>query len=333
MKLLAGEVTHAGAGKILDLWDPAARRLVRRTIDQWQPDVVHLHNVVRELSPSVLGASRSAPVVMTVHELRAFGSPEHRGSGPRALADRLVLGPLTRYGARRLAAVIAVSDTVADVLRAAGLSRVVSVPVPVPAPLVRPRSPAECADVVFAASLTPGKGAQVLLEAFTALAGKHPQARLVLLGDGPEFDALRAAAAPLGSRVLLAGRVDPLGVSAAMARARVVVVPSLRPEGSSLTAAEGARHGRPVVTSDVPASAEVARQVGGDVVPAGDVAALTARLDHWLADDADAVAAGGRAAHLAAAHYDVNAVTAQIRQVYADVLRIRNTADGARAGR
>ena len=167
----------------------------------------------------------------------------------------------------------------------------------------------------------PGGGATaILLAAFAALVGRHPQARLVLLGDGPEFDALRAAAAPLGSRVLLAGRVDPGGVSAAMARARVVVVPSLRPEGSSLTAAEGARHGRPVVTSDDPAAAEVARQVGGDVVPAGDVAALTARLDHWLADDADAVAVGRRAAHLAAAHYDVNAVTAQIRQTYLDVL-------------
>ena len=320
--MLAGEVEHLGVRRLLDRWDPAARRLLRDRVRSVDPDVVHLHTVVRELSPSVLGAVRDRPVVMTVHDMRLLSGGEHHLPDPRAVADRWVLAPLARRGLRRVDAVIAVSETVADALRAVGVRRVSAVPVPVPPPLVPPMPVGDCHDVVFAAALVPDKGAHVLLEAFLRVATTHPEARLVLAGSGPSADALAAAAAPLGDRVVLPGRLGAEEVSRALGRARVVVVPSLpalRREGSSLTAAEAARHGRPVITSDDPAAAEVARQVGGDVVPAGDVAALAARLDHWLGDAAAATAAGNRAAEQAVV-YDTAVSAAGVRQVYLDAL-------------
>lgn len=320
--VLAGEVRHDGVRRLLDLWDPAARRLVAARVTDLQPDIVHLHNVVRELSPSVLGVIRDRPVVLTVHDMRLLGGGEHHLPDPRAAADRWFLAPLTRRAIRRLAAVLAVSEVVAETLRAAGVSRVHVVPVPVPAPLVAPRPAGECTDVLFAASLVADKGAQVLLDAFGLVADRYPSARLVLAGSGPDAAALTRAAERWGPRVLLPGRLDADGVSRAMSRARVVVVPSLpalRREGSSLTAAEAARHGRPVVTSDDPAAAEVARAVGGDVVPAGDVAALAARLNHWLGDPDAASAAGAVCAERARA-YDSDASAAAVRSVYLEVL-------------
>jgi glycosyltransferase involved in cell wall biosynthesis len=318
-----GEVQHTGAARLLDLWDPSARRRLRRRVVELRPDVVHLHNVVRELSPSVLGATGDVPVVMTVHDLRVLGGGEHHWPDPRAVADRWLLAPLTRRESRRhLAAAIAVSDTVAEAVRAMGLRHVVSVPVPVPPPALPPHPVEDCWDVVFAATLAPDKGAHVLLEAFGRIAERHPRARLVLAGDGPDRKRLAAAAAPWADRVLLPGRLDGDGVSAAMGRARIVVVPSLpalRREGSSLTAAEAARHARPVISSDDPAAAEVARSVGGDVVPAGDVQALADRLDHWLASPELAAAAGRRAESLGG-RFDVASSAAQVREVYASVL-------------
>ncbi|MGB8650793.1 MAG: glycosyltransferase, partial [Mycobacteriales bacterium] len=109
--VLAGEVRHEGVSRALDLWDPAARRLLAGRVARLQPDVVHLHNVVRELSPSVLGAVRDRPVVMTVHDMRLLKGSEHHLPDPRALADRWVLAPLARRGLRRLPAVLAVSET------------------------------------------------------------------------------------------------------------------------------------------------------------------------------------------------------------------------------
>lgn len=322
---LAGEIRRAGAGRLLDLWDPAARRVLLARVADLQPDVVHLHNVVRELSPSVIGAVRDRPVVLTVHDLRLLRGGEHHLPDPRAAADRWILSPLARRAVRRLPAVLAVSETVATALRAYRVRTVAVVPVPVPPPLVAPRPAGDCTDVLFAAALAPDKGAQILLRAFAAVADRHPDARLVLAGSGPDEAALAAAAAPWGPRVLLPGRLDAEGVSRAMGRARVVVVPSLpalRREGSSLTAAEAARHGRPVVTSDDPAAAEVARAVGGDVVRAGDVAALAARLDRWLADPDGATATGAEAAARAAA-FDTDASAALVRSVYLDVIERR----------
>lgn len=320
--VLAGEVRHEGVRRALDLWDPAARRLLADRVARLQPDVVHLHNVVRELSPSVLGAVRDRPVVMTVHDMRLLQGGEHHLPDPRALADRWVLAPLARRALRRLPAVLAVSETVATALRAAGVRDVHVVPVPVPAPLVPIRPAGECTDVVFAAALVPDKGPQVLLEAFGLVADRHPTARLVLAGSGREAAALARAAAAWGERVVLPGRLDAAGVSRLLGGARVVVVPSLpalRREGSSLTAAEAARHGRPVVTSDDPAVVEVTRAVGGDVVPAGDVGALAARLDRWLGDPAAATAAGEAAAARAQA-YDPARSAQLVRQVYVDLL-------------
>lgn len=49
-----------------------SRELMRRLVQHWQPDIVHVHNVFPLISPSVLGECRRAgvPVVMTVHNHR-----------------------------------------------------------------------------------------------------------------------------------------------------------------------------------------------------------------------------------------------------------------------
>lgn len=297
--VLSGDGSHHGARTVLDLWDPWAARRLRQRVAVFRPDVVHVHNVLRELSPSVL-APTGVPTVLTVHDLRSFGGSEHHLPDPRALAGR-ALDPLVRRQCRRADAVVGVSEVVAGTLRQAGVAGAQAIPVPAPAP-VGPLLPVEdCHDVLFAGRLSEDKGIRVLLAAFAQVTG----GRLVVAGDGP-------LAVP-GAR-----RMTSAEVSAAMGRARVVVVPSLpglRREGSSLTAAEAARHGRPLVTSDDPAVAEVARTVGGDVVPAGDVAALAARIQHWL-DAPDEAARAGQAAARAAVVFDPAAVAAGYDEVY-----------------
>src|SRR4029077_20258226 len=64
--LFAGEVHHRGVGKLLDFWDPRARRLLADRADSFRPDVVHHHSILLELSASVLGVPRGVPTVVTV---------------------------------------------------------------------------------------------------------------------------------------------------------------------------------------------------------------------------------------------------------------------------
>lgn len=314
---------HQGLGRVRDIWDIRGARLLQNEINVVEPDVVHFHNVIRDLSPSVLATTGDVPAVTTVHDLRAFGGLEHHLPDPRAVVDRAVLGPLVRRELKRhMAALVAVSEAVKRHLGRYGFTDVEVVRVPVPAPLVPPTAVEECHDVLFVGRLGPDKGADVLLTAFDMVADRHPHARLVIAGAGPARSKLESQVRT-GRRVVFTGQLDDSGVSAAMGKARVVVTPSiptLRKEGSSLTTAEAARHGRPVVTSDDPAVAEVASMVGGVVVPSGDPEALAGALDNWLSDAAAAAAAGNRARLAAVAVYGVETARAHVNEIYQEII-------------
>lgn len=57
-----------GVGRLF--WSFEARRKMRGLLAEWQPDVVHLHNIYHQLSPSLLGPIKKLgiPIVMTVHD-------------------------------------------------------------------------------------------------------------------------------------------------------------------------------------------------------------------------------------------------------------------------
>lgn len=75
---------RAGAVRMLDAWDPLARRALTAAARRIRPDVLHFHNVVRELSVSVLGAAPGVPRVLTVHDGRLLGDADGRGGALRA---------------------------------------------------------------------------------------------------------------------------------------------------------------------------------------------------------------------------------------------------------
>lgn len=322
VELFAGEVQHRGAGKLLDLWDPFARSALRERAARFRPDVVHYLNVVRELSVSVLGVVRGVPTVMTVLDQRLVGAGDYDRRSVRGAADAFVKRPFDAAVARRrLDAAIAVSEPIAAKLRAAGFRGVEHVPVYALEPTVPLRPPAANHDIVYAGRLTPDKGIAVLVEAFRRLAPQFPYARLLVAGEGPERQRVAAAGAEVGGgRVQLLGRLDESGMSPLLAGARMVVLPSLpsvRPEGSPLTAVEAALHGRPIVASDDPGLVEIVRVLGaGQCVPAGDPAALADAIARLLRDD-DLTRRWGEAARAAAAATFAPArVTERVRAVH-----------------
>lgn len=326
VEVFAGEVMHRGVGKVRDLWDPVARRRLAARARELAPDVVHHHNVVRELSVSVLGVPRGVPSVMTVHDHRLVGAADYPWTSPRGVADRLLKASLDRAVARRrLAATIAVSEPLAARLRTRGFRDVSHVPVCGMTPTAALQPVAANRDVAFVGRLSPDKGMQVLADAFTTVASRHPDARLLVAGAGPDDSVVDRLADRLGSdRVLALGRLTEPEVSALLARVRVVAVPSipaLRPEGSSLTAVEAALHGRAVVGSDDPAVAEVLHTLGAaTVAPAGDAAALAGALDRLLGDDAAATESGDTARRNAERVYAPSAVATRVREVHQRVV-------------
>jgi glycosyltransferase involved in cell wall biosynthesis len=243
------------------------------------------------------------------------------------MADAYVKRPFDQAVARRrLDASLAVSAPLADKLRAAGFRNVEHIPVYALDP-VRPLQPVTAnRDIGYVGRLTPDKGITVLAEAFEAIAARFPDARLVVAGDGPERARLEQLAARVGAdRIELLGRLDETGVSALLARVRVLAVPSLptvRPEGSPLAAVEAALHGRPLVTSDDPGLVEILATLGaGEAVPAGQPSALADALTRVLGDDALAERWSDVSRQAAAKTFAPAVVTARVRDVHDRVVR------------
>lgn len=301
--------TRPSASRLLGAWDPFARRALADRVRDWRPDVVHAHNVVRELSVSVLTVD--APTVLTVHDGRLLGDADGQGRALRTY--QRLRAPLDAAVARRsVEAVLAVSAPLAERLRTAGFRAVEHVPPWATSPVVPLAPPTASSDVVFLGRLDPDKGVPELLAAFARVRG----GRLLLAGRG-------SLAVPADDRVVPVGVLDRGAVSHLLASCRAVVLPSLparRPEGSPLALVEALVHGRPLVVSDDPGSVALTRDgAAGLVVPAGDVDALAAALQSLLDDDAlvERLAAGAAAA--GAEHLPETGV-ARVRAAYARVV-------------
>ena len=138
--------------------------------------------------------------------------------------------------------------------------------------------------IVQAAMLRPEKGHRIALEAVAGLRRRYPQLRYVLAGSGAEEAALRQHAKRLGveAAVHFAGLVMP--VAPLLARADLVIMPSLD-EPLGLAQLEALALGVPVVVSDAGGLPEtVVDGETGWIVPAGDPLALAERMAAVLDD-------------------------------------------------
>jgi glycosyltransferase involved in cell wall biosynthesis len=130
---------------------------------------------------------------------------------------------------------------------------------------------------------------------------------LVVAGDGPQADALRALAAP---SVRFAGRVDPAELARLRAGAAIAVVPSRYEEILPLAALEAMAAGLPVVASRAGGLAEIVPEPG--LHPPGGVEAMAERIRALWRD-----AAAGEAALAVARERTAPAViAAALRPIY-----------------
>lgn len=144
---------------------------------------------------------------------------------------------------------------------------------------VAPREPEPL--IVLVGRLTPAKGQDIALRVLAEM--RTTQARLRLVGDGPEEPMLRSLADSLGvaDRVEWVGLADP---RPHMRAADLVLMPS-RWDAAPLVLLEALACGAVVVCSDAIGSIDLIGQAG-IVVAAGDVPAFATVLDELVDDPA-----------------------------------------------
>ena len=310
-------VRHLGRGR----FDPRILGDLVRVARERRAVILHVHGYAAADFGRL--AARRVGAALVLHE--HFADP--RMPAYQGLADRL----LSRFTDRA----IAVSGSTRDFLvrqRHVPAARVRLIwngaplaefaPVAPAAALATRRElglPAESLVVGSIGRLSEQKGHRYLLDAAARVVAQKKDARLLIVGDGDQMDALRRQADALGitASVLFAGhRTD---VRALLGALDVFCISSTY-EGTPLALFEAMAAGKAIVSTAVDGCREVLEDgATGLLVPPRDPEALAAALLRCL-DDAALRASLAKRAREASARFDIAACVAQMQDLYDEVL-------------
>lgn len=353
MLRLAGALASAGhrvqvvasdASGAVDAWLPDHVEIVDLAQRHYPLTFIALGRWMRTSRPDVVISAISAANVIAVAARQISGTstpviiterntPSVQRQHAQGLRRRVVTPWLMRHYYPRADAIVGVSRGVAaDTITFARLpgaarKRTLTIPNPVVDSNLVDRARLPIDDrwhamvagrrvVLSVGRLEPHKAHDVLIDAFATVARDHDDVVLVILGEGPQRDAIAAHAAERGvaDRVIMAGfQPNPY---AWMSYAQVLVLTS-RYEGLPTVLVEALACGAQVVATNAPSGADEILDGGrwGWLVPVDNVEAIADGIDHALAE-------GRRAAPPAEAlaRYRPEVVLAQWQQLIDDVV-------------
>lgn len=237
---------------------PALRRLMA---GGFRPDLIDAHYFFPDgVAAAMLGRWFGIPVTITA-----------RGSDLNLIGQFPMARRMMIWAAGRAAACLGVCQALVDVLQRWGVARGRLHVAPNGVDLQRftPRDQAQAREslglapgagpvLLCVGHLVPLKGHALVLEALSRLSTRHPQAQLLIVGDGPERESLIAQAASLGlsSRVRMAGAIPNDQLARWYSAADLLVLASSR-EGWANVLLESMACGTPVVATPVGGTPEV----------------------------------------------------------------------------
>lgn len=340
------------------LYRRSARIAMDAMLDRVRPDVVHLHNIYHQLSPSILRpiARRGIPTVMTLHDYklacptyqfldngkiceacipRRFHNAArrrcNRGSLSASVLASVELAAHTFLGAYGpVDVLICPSEFMLDKMREAKVypERLVHVPHFCDLSRIAPAT-GPGAGVLYAGRLSHEKGVDVLIDAAALLPAGID---ITIAGDGPELGALRRRAEETGvaGRVRFAGRLPSPELHVLMRQSAVVVAPSRWYENQPMVVLEAFGCARPVVASDLGGMPELVTDgVTGRLVKHDDPAALAAALTELATDPVRAHEMGVAAHDGAVVRFAIDRHLEGLDQAYAAAANKKEVLHGA----
>ena len=239
------------------------RTKVTTIVEEFAPDVVHVHHVwlLSGIAKAVCG---NIPVVAHGHgtDLRQLELCPHLAPEVVASCQKLdAVVALHRDHQQRYAEVLDWSSDRVHVVGAGYRDELFHAR----------RREAIPGSILFAGKLSYAKGLPELLDAFEVLAGRRSADRQPLRlhiaggGEGPEADAIRARLDAMKPQVELHGRLDHQALAALMRRCAVFALPSYY-EGLALVLVEAYASGARLVSTALPGVCEAIAPVLGEAL-------------------------------------------------------------------
>ena len=319
---------------------------LRRALDEFQPDVVHVRMFMWQLSPLILPLLEDVPCLYQTAVYKAICPVGTKllpdGSSCKYKAGKACLrhGCLTPqswvvYMAQRqmwlrwrhaFNTVVALSHAMKANLEAEGITPVRVVHNGVPERELRaPLKQSPC--VAFAGRLVWEKGVDVLLKAFARVNKQIPEAELIVAGQGVEAKNLKLLAEELGinKSVKWLGHVTREELEHHFDAAWVQVVPSLWAEPFGNVTTEAMMRGTAVIASATGAQPEIVNNdETGFLVPPGNVAALTDALFKLLSSRELAEEMGQAGRKRAIEEFSEQRRTQNLLDIYQEIIEIGN---------
>lgn len=287
------------------IWNFEASRQLEWLIEEFQPEVAHLHVTYHQLSPSILWTLKKhgVAVVMTLHDYKAV-SPNynlfHHGkiwfsaSAWRAVWDRVVKDSLIKSllcavetwlhrlirSYRKVDRFIAPSRFLIETYKQLGF------PYPIEQ-VTQPLDPFPVAPAqfgtgdyfLFVGRLSQEKGVHTLLDAFTDL----KEEKLVIVGTGPEEARLKALQEAKGLRnVVFEGFQKGEALANLFRGAKALILPSVWYENMPYVMLEALGFGKPVIGSNLGGIPErIQDESNGLLFEAGNAESLRSALERF----------------------------------------------------
>ena len=311
-------------------YDLQAYRALVRTLDEFQPEVVHTHSAKGGFLGRAAAWNRKTPAVLhTVH-----GAPFHPYQS--SLARNLYIR-LERWAARRCHHMISVADAMTDLMVDARVAPREMFTTIYSGMDVQPflecwqlRDSAreaigfEPQDIVFGkiARLFNLKGHTYLFEAAQRVIRAVPNARFLLVGDGVFRQQFERTVQQLGMErnFRFVGLVPPEQIPYYLSAMDCLVHTSLR-EGLARTLPQALLSGIPAISYDVDGAREVViPEQTGFLLPAKSIEPLADAMVQLARDPALRERLGRAGRELCVQRFPHRLMTAQIRELYLSVL-------------
>lgn len=176
--------------------------------------------------------------------------------------------------------------------------------------------------ILFLSRLIVEKGLYELLDAFEELVESYIHVRLIIAGDGPEFDKLKSVVETRGLRenVQFTGFIRNQKKVEIMAKANVFVLPTYHGEGCPVSLLEAMAAGLPVISSRVGAIPEIVENYrNGILLETVSKAQILKSLRFCLNNSSFLSKAGENNYKKAWGNYEASVVTGRMENVYAQI--------------
>ncbi len=317
-------------GRAIRPWaDLSSYRRIAAAIREIDPDIVHTHSSKAGILGRAAASRQQVPVVHTIH-----GAAFHLGQSKLAQA---VYRKAERWAARRCQRLISVCDAMtkqyldAEIAAPEMFTTIYSgmdvepfLDPPRPREEVRAELGFEDADVVIGkvARLFDLKGHRYLLEAAPRIVEACPQARFLLVGDGPlrdQFEA-RISRDGLADHFVLTGLVPPERIPELIHATELVVHTSVW-EGLARVLPQSMIAGKPVVSFDIDGAHEVViPEETGLLVEPESVDGLVDAVTRLVADQELRTRLGDEGCHRWTEAFRYQEMARLVREVYEEVL-------------